>query len=63
MLLGVKRRCGELGISDPCIVTADNCCAVRTAVEAAMPDTKVVLDIFHMQMRYVDMFVAWSLQT
>lgn len=51
MLLGVKQRCEELGLPSPCTVTSDNCCAVRTAVEAAMPDTKVVLDVFHMQMR------------
>lgn len=50
-LQGIRHRCQLLGIEPPILVTADNCCHIRNAVNKALPDTDVVLDVYHFLMR------------
>ncbi|KAI0696201.1 hypothetical protein C8T65DRAFT_583603, partial [Cerioporus squamosus] len=53
ILQGIKRRLTLLGISDPEIAVADNCCHIRSAIVKAFPDIAVVLDVWHFLMRYL----------
>ena len=47
----VNRRCDELGVERPVIVTADNCCHIRNSVSKSLPHAEVVLDVYHFLMR------------
>jgi hypothetical protein len=51
LLEGYKRRCEEMEILPPEMVTTDNCCQVRRAILKSIPETRVVLDVYHFYMR------------
>ena len=53
VLEGLKRRCDVLGVAWPESATVDNCCHVRSAIERAFPDIRVLLDVWHFIVRYV----------
>ncbi|EGO22399.1 hypothetical protein SERLADRAFT_451253 [Serpula lacrymans var. lacrymans S7.9] len=53
LLEGLKSRYEELDQPLPQMVIVDNCCHVRSAVNKAMPDAQVGLDVFHFIMRYL----------
>ncbi|KAL6303302.1 hypothetical protein BKA93DRAFT_818125 [Sparassis latifolia] len=52
-LEGLKRRDRLLGVPDPSMAVADNCCFVRAAVKKPMPEISVVLDVWHFMKRYL----------
>ncbi|KAG2744928.1 hypothetical protein P692DRAFT_201683590, partial [Suillus brevipes Sb2] len=47
LLLGLKHRHDVLGLPQPKMVVADNCCHIRGAVASAMPETEAKLDVWH----------------
>ncbi|KAK7679209.1 hypothetical protein QCA50_017787 [Cerrena zonata] len=49
---GLRQRYQTLGISLPISATADNCCHIRSAILKALPETRVLLDVFHFIARY-----------
>lgn len=53
VLQGIKLRFDELGVASPEMVVVDNCCQVRTHIVRAIPDSQVVLDVYHFMKRYV----------
>ncbi|EGO24993.1 hypothetical protein SERLADRAFT_438585 [Serpula lacrymans var. lacrymans S7.9] len=53
LLEGLKSRYEKLDQPLPQMVIVDNCCHVRSAVNKAMPDAQVGLDVFHFIMRYL----------
>ncbi|KAG2085011.1 uncharacterized protein F5147DRAFT_782255 [Suillus discolor] len=53
LLLGLKHRHDVLGLPQPKMMVADNCCHIRGAVASAMPETEAKLDVWHFSARYV----------
>lgn len=53
LLLGLKHRHNVLGLPQPKMIIADNCCHIRGAVASAMPETEAKLDVWHFSARYV----------
>ncbi|KAG1776098.1 hypothetical protein EV702DRAFT_1269133 [Suillus placidus] len=47
LLLGLKHHHDVLGLPQPKMVVADNCCHIRGAVASAMPETEAKLDVWH----------------
>ncbi|KAJ7157749.1 hypothetical protein C8R46DRAFT_909000, partial [Mycena filopes] len=53
MLMGIKKRCEELGIPFPTMITVDNCCQVAKDILKAFPEIQICLDVYHFMMRYL----------
>ncbi|KAI0704824.1 hypothetical protein C8Q76DRAFT_631245 [Earliella scabrosa] len=53
LLQGLKRRFALLGIEDPEIAVADNCCHVKITIRKVFPGISVCLDVWHFMMRYL----------
>ncbi|KAJ7467666.1 hypothetical protein FB451DRAFT_1178035 [Mycena latifolia] len=53
VLLGIKKRCEELGIDLPEMIVVDNCCQVEKEIHKALPDIQICLNIYHFMMRYL----------
>ncbi|KAJ7130666.1 hypothetical protein C8R46DRAFT_1236100 [Mycena filopes] len=53
LLMGLKRRCEELGIPFPVMITVDNCCQVARDILKVFPDIQICLDVYHFMMRYL----------
>ncbi|KAJ7026747.1 hypothetical protein C8F04DRAFT_966119, partial [Mycena alexandri] len=53
MLMGIRRRCLELGIPFPLMITVDNCCQVAKDILKAFPEIQICLDVYHFMMRYL----------
>lgn len=53
LLQGLKRHHDLLDVPQPKMMVADNCCQVRKAVTAAMPETDSKLDVWHFGARYI----------
>ncbi|KAJ7029100.1 hypothetical protein C8F04DRAFT_1188031 [Mycena alexandri] len=53
MLMGIRRRCVELGISFPLMITVNNCCQVAKDILKAFPDIQICLDVYHFMMQYL----------
>lgn len=54
LLQGISSRYVQLHVESPEMVVVDNCCHVRNAITNAMPNARVVLDVYHMIMRCVN---------
>jgi hypothetical protein len=57
ILEGYKRRCELLRVPYPEMAIVDNCCHVRNAITRVLPDTHVVLDVYHFLMRWDGMAI------
>lgn len=53
MLDGVARRFKALSIEAPVMAIVDNCCSSRAAIQQALPQTEVKLDVYHFKQRCV----------
>ncbi|TFY81311.1 hypothetical protein EWM64_g2701, partial [Hericium alpestre] len=53
MLKGYVRRCKIQGVPLPEIAVVDSCCHFCSTIVEAMPNTQVVLDTYHLMMRYL----------
>ncbi|TFY83333.1 hypothetical protein EWM64_g678 [Hericium alpestre] len=53
ILSGYARRCEELAVDLPEIVVVDDCCHFRSAILQSLPNAKIVLDTYHLMMRYL----------
>ncbi|CAK5283262.1 unnamed protein product [Mycena citricolor] len=52
-LEGLRRRCEQLGVDLPEMVTVDNCCQVRSKILESMPGIDICLDTYHFIVRYL----------
>ncbi|TFY76247.1 hypothetical protein EWM64_g7763 [Hericium alpestre] len=50
---GYARRCKELNVDPPEITVVDSCCHFRGAILQSLPKTLVVLDVYHLNGRYL----------
>ncbi|KAJ6450330.1 hypothetical protein DFH09DRAFT_1400157 [Mycena vulgaris] len=57
VLLGLKKRCEELGIDLPEMIVVDNCCQVRSEILKALPEIAICLDVYHFMMRYLAVII------
>ncbi|KAK6971771.1 hypothetical protein R3P38DRAFT_3297859 [Favolaschia claudopus] len=53
VLLGIKKRCEELGVELPSMLVSDDCCKIEKEAHKAMPDLQICLDVYHFMMRYL----------
>jgi hypothetical protein len=63
LLKGIKDHHDICQLPLPVSCTADNCCAVEKAIQNAMPEIEVKLDLWHCQQRYVSQFQFGSHQS
>jgi hypothetical protein len=48
---GLKYRFAQLGVAEPDMVIADNCCHIRSAIMPVFPATQLGLDVWHFKER------------
>ncbi|KAJ7094400.1 hypothetical protein C8R44DRAFT_835389 [Mycena epipterygia] len=53
ILVGLAKRCGELGVPLPSMIVVNNCCQVETEILKALPNIAICLDVYHFMMRYL----------
>ncbi|KAJ7081765.1 hypothetical protein B0H15DRAFT_912554 [Mycena belliarum] len=58
VLVGIKKRCEELGIVLPEMIVVDNCCQVEKEIHKALPGIQICLDIYHFMMRYLAVVIG-----